>query len=213
VATWHNALAWSIHAHYFLDGLEALDKDTTSLANTLATFFSRVQGNHAQALIWRKLVLEVEQEIYGTTPHPDVADSLNNMGVTLEAQGRYEDALKYKAQSLEMKQEIYGTKPHPYVAGSLYNMGKTLHSLGNRTEALKYAQEALVMRLELYRSSPNPRMEASIKKTERLIALIEGATAKNKQNRSPSQPRAKALTEHHEERENLRDSQVKCLLQ
>jgi tetratricopeptide (TPR) repeat protein len=182
-------------------------------ADTLATFFYRVQGNYAQALIWRERVLDMERKIYGTSPHLAVAASLHNMGNTLHSLGRYEDALKYYTQSLEMGREIYGTMPHPAVAAFLHNMGNTLRSLGNRMEALKYAQEALVMWRELYRASPHPRIEASIKNTERLIASIEGATAKNKQNSSPSQPIAKAPTEHREERENPRDSQRKCLFQ
>jgi tetratricopeptide (TPR) repeat protein len=82
--------------------------------------------------------------------HPNVANTLNNIGVTLHSLGRYEEALQYDKESLEMRRKIH-KGDHPDVANTLNGIGVTLHSLGRYEEALQYDKESLEMRRKIHK--------------------------------------------------------------
>ena len=83
-------------------------------------------GKYDQAIEYYERSLEMRKQIYGDMPHPDVADSLNNLGNALKDLGKYNQAIEYYERSLEMKKQIYGDKPHPNMADSLNNLGVVL---------------------------------------------------------------------------------------
>ena len=68
--------------------------------------------------------------------HPDIATSLNNIGLTLDNLGRHEEALEKKKAALEIWQRVL-PEDHPDIATSLNNIGYTLDSLGQYEEALE----------------------------------------------------------------------------
>ena len=67
--------------------------------------------------------------------HPDLATSLNNMGLLLQKQGNYGEARGYLQRALEMVQALYPKERypqgHPDLAPSLNNLGGVLQAQGN----------------------------------------------------------------------------------
>ena len=77
--------------------------------------------------------------------HPDVAESLDNMGVVYGLLGKHQMALKYKLLALEARMELY-KGANPKLADSLNNVGVSYDHLGNQQKALEYMLRALEMR-------------------------------------------------------------------
>ena len=66
--------------------------------------------------------------------HPDLATSLNNLGLLLQAQGDYGEARAYLQRALAMHQALYPKERypqgHPDLATSLNNLGVLLQAQG-----------------------------------------------------------------------------------
>ncbi len=59
--------------------------------------------------------------------HPEIATSLNNLGLVYREMGNLDKALDAHKQSLKIEQAIHGLdKPHPAIASSLNNFGLML---------------------------------------------------------------------------------------
>ena len=58
--------------------------------------------------------------------HPDIAASLNNIGMVYKNIGNTEKALDFYNQSLDMRRKVYSNEPHPDIADSLNNIGMSL---------------------------------------------------------------------------------------
>jgi tetratricopeptide (TPR) repeat protein len=90
----------------------------------------------------------MNQRVY-PSPHPEIANSLNNVASTLNALGRSSDALpKYEA-ALEMKQQLF-TGDHAQVAVALHNVAFCLNALGRTAEALPKEEASLEMYQRLF---------------------------------------------------------------
>jgi len=61
-------------------------------------------GRHKEALTYKKEAFELRKEIFGEN-HPDVATSLDSLGVTLKKLGRHEEALSYEKKALELRKK------------------------------------------------------------------------------------------------------------
>jgi tetratricopeptide (TPR) repeat protein len=156
-------LSYTAYPHYYQGeykkALELVDKayeivDREQNSNeyaeilTYKAYLLNALGNAKEALPYFKQALEMYQRLY-EEDHPDVADSLNNMGSVLKSLGNAKEALPYYKQALEMRQCLY-EEDHPDVADSLNNMGYVLASLGNAKDVLPYFKQALEMRQRLY---------------------------------------------------------------
>jgi tetratricopeptide (TPR) repeat protein len=138
---------WLITAYQnYKQGSLDNQKLLADLHSFLAANYSDL-GNYQEALKLNKQALEMRQELFGEK-HPDIATSLNSLGVTYRDLGNHQEALKLNKQALEMRQELFGEK-HPDIAASLNNLGATYRDLGNHQEALKLNKQALEMRQEL----------------------------------------------------------------
>jgi len=78
-------------------------------------------------------------------PLPQVASSLNNLGVVLEAMGRYDEALDALNQCHTLQLQLLAAD-HPDVAATLNNLGKVLHRAAQHDEALAMLRQALRIR-------------------------------------------------------------------
>ena len=71
--------------------------------------------------------------------HPDLANSLNNLGLLLKAQGDYGEARGYLERALAMNEALYPKdrypQGHPDLATSLNNLGALLQAQGDYGEA------------------------------------------------------------------------------
>ncbi|ETO35233.1 TPR repeat-containing protein, partial [Reticulomyxa filosa] len=123
----------------------------TTLSEKLNNLLPPLDGNPDSAWDQSKLLIEHVTTLckLHSGSHPDVAASLNNIGVVYDSLGDYSQALKYYEESLKMKQELYPGN-HPSLADSLNNIGTVYNSLGDYSQALKYHEESLKMKQELY---------------------------------------------------------------
>ena len=103
-----------------------------------------------ESVTWAEKRLQIAKQRYPAQDHPDMAQSLNNVGVSLSALGDQQEALAYYKQALAMRQRLYPDQDHPDIAGSLNNVGVSLSALGEEKEALAYYKQALAMRQRLY---------------------------------------------------------------
>ncbi len=80
--------------------------------------------------------------------HPDVAASLNALGVALRETGEYKEAETVLRRALLLRQGALGSR-HPGVAESLNDLGTVLWKQGDVAGAEPLIREALALRLEL----------------------------------------------------------------
>ena len=90
----------------------------------------------------------MRKALYGDN-HPDLADSLMNIGIVYDTQGRKEEALPYYQQSLNIRKATYGDN-HPLVALSLSRIGSIYYNQSFNEKALKCHQESLAIRKAVY---------------------------------------------------------------
>ena len=88
-------------------------------------------------------------QAHGSSDHPDVAASYNNIGMVYRQQGKYEEALVQHTKSLDIGIRVLGHE-HPSVAGSYNNIGAVYHRQGKYEEALVQYQKALQAFLAVY---------------------------------------------------------------
>jgi CHAT domain-containing protein len=114
-------------------------------------------GQAAKALPYFEQAVAMRQKLYPAARypdgHPDLAQSLNNLGFGLQAMGLAAKALPYYEQSLAMRQDLYPAARypvgHPDLATSLDNRGALLLALGQAPKALPYVEQALAMKQKL----------------------------------------------------------------
>lgn len=88
--------------------------------------------------------LDIHVEQYGEAGHPDLATTLNNLGMGLEAQGHLEQAETRFLESLKMRRSLLAAD-HPHIAGSLNNLGLLEEERGNYQEAANRFEQALAV--------------------------------------------------------------------
>ncbi len=89
-------------------------------------------------------VLDLQQEHLGNE-HPDVASTLNNLGIVLTHLGRYEEAVARYDQSLRLHEKLEGSE-HPNVAFASHNLAVALRRMGKALEARAAFERALQIR-------------------------------------------------------------------
>ena len=117
---------------------EMLGKTLTVLARTLIR-----QGEVDEAVTLARRGLALVRARLGPL-HPDVADSMNTLGIALAEAGRYAEARKQELQALAVVEEGMGPN-HPRVGYALGQLGKSLQQAGHFQEALRYHERALAI--------------------------------------------------------------------
>jgi tetratricopeptide (TPR) repeat protein/CHAT domain-containing protein len=127
------------------------------LANALAMQASihSEQGMLARCLEVGEEALAIRRRLAEQDPRaylPDLATSLNHIGVSLRDLGHVEEALKAHREALMIRRRLDKKNPNTYlpdVATSLSNLGISLRDLGQRDEAFRVHREALTIRQHL----------------------------------------------------------------
>jgi tetratricopeptide (TPR) repeat protein len=139
------------------------------------------QGRYPEATKVLQEALEIFRKLYSRERcpqgHPDLANTLNNVGGMLHAQGKYVQALDYFQQALHMQQQLYPRERyphgHPDLAVSLNSLGFLLQTQGEYAKAQDYYRQALQMRQELYSTERyplgHPQVATSLNNLGRLL--------------------------------------------
>ncbi|QDU29442.1 photosystem I assembly protein Ycf3 [Anatilimnocola aggregata] len=97
--------------------------------------------------------LVLERSVHGD--HPNVADTLNSLGILTSDQGDYPAARKYYEEALVVYRKVLGNE-HKSTAGTLNNLGILASDQGDYPAARKYYEEALaIQRKELGNEHPS----------------------------------------------------------
>jgi len=81
--------------------------------------------------------------------HPDIAQSLNNLGSLYMRSGRFDRAVPMLEQAIERFRRTHGDR-HPQVVVVTYNLGSTLSDAGRLKEARSILQTAFELAIEVF---------------------------------------------------------------
>jgi tetratricopeptide (TPR) repeat protein len=126
-------------------------READRLSRQADELYGRREWDKPEGLV--RQALAIREELLGKH-HPDLAESLNNLGFSLKQQGKYGEARAYLQRALEMFQARHPKERyphgHPNLAFGLSNLGGLLEAQGNYGEAREYLQRALEMEQALY---------------------------------------------------------------
>jgi CHAT domain-containing protein/Tfp pilus assembly protein PilF len=116
------------------------------------------RGRYAEATKLFKELVPILEGLYSKAKypqgHPELATSLNDLGVLLQEQGEYGLARPYLERALAMREALYPRhklpQGHPELATSLSNLGILLYMQGEYGLARPDLERALAMREALY---------------------------------------------------------------
>jgi tetratricopeptide (TPR) repeat protein len=114
------------------------------LLNGLAAYRQAALAAYSSARPLFERALEIREKTVGPN-HPDMAESLNNLGGLLRVQGDLAEAQPYYERALEIWEKALGPD-HPSTAASLNNLGGLLQAQGDLPGARPYYERALAIR-------------------------------------------------------------------
>ena len=115
--------------------------------------FEKARHHYEEALQIRRELAKQNPEAY----LPEVATSLNNLGVLLRDTNDLKKAQDYYEKALQIRRELAQQNPEAYlpeVAASLNNLGNLLRDTNDLEKAQDYHEEALQIRRELAQQNP-----------------------------------------------------------
>jgi hypothetical protein len=169
---------------------------TLGNSKTIADSLNAIAGiydtfnDHEKALENYKEALDIRKKLYTSVNnnHPDIAESLNNIGlhyhgiaIKCRENKQYDigiqnekSAIHYLHQSLLMLKTVYDTDNHYMIAGVYYNLGLANKGVSNIEGAKKNFEKALYICKELYPSGSYQTI-----KSLNSLALISKNYSKN----------------------------------
>jgi tetratricopeptide (TPR) repeat protein/type II secretory pathway predicted ATPase ExeA len=129
----------------------SVSQDLSSI-NSIEASLNQVSPEHTEKAVatYRKLAATIASFV------PDLARSLNNLGINYSELGRRADALPPTEEAVRIRRELSQSNPAflPDLAGALNNLGNRYSELGRREEALQPTEEAVGIYRELSQSNP-----------------------------------------------------------
>jgi tetratricopeptide (TPR) repeat protein len=92
--------------------------------------------------------LDLQRTLRGAEPHPDLADSINDLGLLLEQHGDYDEAEALFREAINQYRRLYGEK-HANIAVGLVNLALVQQDKGDNAGAEATYRTALAMQREL----------------------------------------------------------------
>lgn len=129
--------------------LSALPAFAESTANEWELLIQEVnslyqQGQYDGAIVVAGNALEVAMGNVGPD-HPEVATSLNILGLLYKLKGQYAEAEPFFKRALAMKEKVFGPN-HPALGTSLENLAELYEATGRQVEAEIIAERAASLR-------------------------------------------------------------------
>lgn len=100
------------------------------------------------ALPLMRSAVSMQRELYGSEPHPDLADAVNDLGSLLEENGDYDESEKMYREAVALRRRLYGDK-HPKIAQGLNNLASAMQDKGELASSEATYLQALAMEREL----------------------------------------------------------------
>jgi tetratricopeptide (TPR) repeat protein len=143
-----NRLREALQARKALFGPEAAQVAETlmSLAEVMGQ-----QGEYQQSEPLIRQALAIRRKEYGKKKaHPDIASSIEALGLNYYQRGEYEKAVDQLRQAAAMQRKLHPDTPHPALAQATDNLAFALMELGKPEEAEPLSRLALAMKRQLY---------------------------------------------------------------
>ncbi len=102
--------------------------------------FHQGQLDDAERVLSEALVIR-ERELPAN--HPDLASTLDDLGVIVGTRGDYARAARFYEQALGIRRALHGSSPHEDIGQSLNNMAVNLYNRGDLEGAERYYREAI----------------------------------------------------------------------
>ncbi len=127
--------------------LDALPSDAALLPGAELAFrcgrYLRERGEYRASEQLQARALAIREEFFGPD-HPDVSDSLTNLGIALAEQGRHAEAVPLFERALEIREKAFGPDGLG-VAGALLNLAHGYDEQGRFGEAEELNKRALAI--------------------------------------------------------------------
>ncbi|NGX31514.1 MAG: Photosystem I assembly protein Ycf3 [Chlamydiae bacterium] len=162
IETWEGGRIWLQHALSLLNTSQLEKHKEKMNQEQLAIFYSKIGdikdsiSQDTSVLKYVKDALKIRQTLYPNQNHPDLVNSLHDVGIVYRKMGDAKTALKYLKDALEMTTALYPNQNRPDLAGCLDSVGLAYLELGDAKTALKYLKDALEMTKALYPNQNHP---------------------------------------------------------
>ena len=159
--TWQRCQRCLAHAQTCAELIDRVEIKSVESADLLFNagkyLLERAQYSQAESLY--RQALAIREQVFGSE-HPDVAASLNELGVLYYRQGKYIEAEALYQRALAIREQALGSE-HPDVAESLNDLGELYYHQGKYIEAEALYQRALAIR-EQALGSEYPKVAESL---------------------------------------------------
>lgn len=169
IKDWYKAKTMMPHIETILANIQETDSPLVAeLQNKIGEYARRVLGLYTKAHVHYQKALAMWQRLYPHQLHPQIATSLNNVGVTyIYLGGKYNEqkGLLLLEQSLEMLQTLYSDQLNSELATAFNNLGSSYVKLGgvaNIKKGLIALEKALVIRQTFYPNQPHITVAQSL---------------------------------------------------
>jgi tetratricopeptide (TPR) repeat protein len=153
------------------DGSARLSRYLHSLARVL-----RAQGDLVGARTQLERALAIEQNVYGSEDHPDVAAFLHELACVLRAQGDLAGARTQLERALAIEQKVHGSDDHPDVAVSLHELAGVLRDQGDLASARVLLERSLAITQKVLGTKDHHEVAACLHELGALL-LVQGDLA------------------------------------
>lgn len=147
-------------AAYYITLRAELDTTNVEWQNETGVFIHDYMADYDKAMMLYQRALNITKTEYGEK-HPDVAISLNNIGLVYSDRGDYGKALEYHDEALKIRTGLFGQN-HPDVATSLSLIGLVYYNRGDYGKALEHFDEALKIQTTLYGENARETMISTL---------------------------------------------------
>ena len=136
----------------------------------------------------------IRRELAAANPdryRPDLAQSLDNLGIRFSELGRPADALPVTEEAVAIRRELAAANPDRYrpdLARSLYNLGIRFSELGRPADALPLTEEAVAIHRELAAANPDRYRPDLARSLDNLGSGSRSWAARPTRCRSPRKP-------------------------
>lgn len=125
-------------------------KVADAMAELGLNYFDQGDSAHAEQVL--QTVLTTQRAIYAGHPHPDIGETLNNLGLILAESGRYSEASSLYTEAIAVNRQLYGDT-HPAVAIGLNNLALLSRRANDLDRAEALFNEAAAIHRRLHGNS------------------------------------------------------------